>query len=458
MDALVAMTRRRPRARCAASRRRASSRAAARRSTCASSRAHQLGAALLYFTGSKGHNIKLRQRALARGLTLNEYALSELEGGTVVASETEEQIYAALGLPWIPPVLREDAGEIEAAERGALPRPIGDADRRLPRAHDGVGRRALAARGGGRGGARARLPRARDHRSRRGHALRRRPRGAPRAARARSARCRPSSATRSRSSTASSSTSARTASSTTTPSSARGFDWCLASVHDHFELDRAAQTRRVVTAMQDPTVRMIGHLSARMIGGRPPIELDLDAILAAAEATGTALEINGAPAAPRPVRRSAAPRARARRHLRADERRAPRARARARALRRAQRRARLGRARARRERLAGRAARGLGDAAEAPLRASQAERLRLLRRARRTRAGAGRARSAPASSAIAITASSVACPRCGDSRSTMPKAATAAAKRQSADADANAAPGSLTANSSGMLSRPSGLL
>ena len=108
------------------SRRRASSRAAERRSTCASWPPHQLGAALLYFTGSKGHNIKLRQRALARGLTLNEYALSEIEGGRVVASETEEEIYAALGLPWIPPVLREDAGEIEAAESGALPRPLGD--------------------------------------------------------------------------------------------------------------------------------------------------------------------------------------------------------------------------------------------------------------------------------------------------------------------------------------------
>jgi DNA polymerase (family 10) len=66
----------------------------------------QLGAALLYFTGSKGHNIKLRQRALARGLTLNEYALSETETGRVVASETEVEIYRALGLPFIPPVLR----------------------------------------------------------------------------------------------------------------------------------------------------------------------------------------------------------------------------------------------------------------------------------------------------------------------------------------------------------------
>src|SRR4029079_3461543 len=80
---------------------------------------------LLYFTGSKGHNIKLRQRALARGWTLNEYALSELEGGKIIARETEEEIYRALGLAFIPPVLREDAGEIEAAESGTLPRPIG---------------------------------------------------------------------------------------------------------------------------------------------------------------------------------------------------------------------------------------------------------------------------------------------------------------------------------------------
>src|SRR5207248_10543301 len=88
--------------------------------------ASQLGAALLYFTGSKGHNVALRQRALARGWTLNEYALTEIEGGKVVASETEEQIYEALGLAFVPPVLREDAGEIEASEKRALPRPVGD--------------------------------------------------------------------------------------------------------------------------------------------------------------------------------------------------------------------------------------------------------------------------------------------------------------------------------------------
>jgi DNA polymerase (family 10) len=71
------------------------------------------------------------------------------------------------------------------------------------------------------------------------------------------------------------------------------FDWCLASVHDHFDLDEQKQTARVVKAMRDPCVRMIGHLTARMIGGRPPIDLDLDAVLSAAEETGTALEVNG---------------------------------------------------------------------------------------------------------------------------------------------------------------------
>jgi DNA polymerase (family 10) len=255
--------------------------------------AHQLGAARLYFTGSKGHNIKLRMRALARGWTLNEYALSEIEGGKVVASETEEQIYEALGLAWVPPVLREDAGEIEAAEKGTLPRPIGavigdfhvhtslsgDAKSTLEevvaaaktRGHrvlaitdhaegtvSGVGREALLEQ---RAKVRAIQAQLGDSlRLLHGIELNIGPRGEL----------------------------------DYDAEFRRGFDWCLASVHDHFELDRAAQTQRIVTAMNDPSVRMIGHLSARMIGGRPPIDLDLDAIFSAAEATGTALEINGA--------------------------------------------------------------------------------------------------------------------------------------------------------------------
>ena len=82
------------------------------------------GAALQYFTGSKHHNVALRQRAIKRGLTLSEYALLRLEDNKIIAAETEEQIYNALDLDYIPPELRENGGEIEAAARHSLPRLI----------------------------------------------------------------------------------------------------------------------------------------------------------------------------------------------------------------------------------------------------------------------------------------------------------------------------------------------
>ncbi len=80
------------------------------------------GAALQYFTGSKEHSVALRARAQKMGLTLNEYALARIETKEPVASETEEEIYRALGLDWIPPELRENQGEIEAAESRTLPK------------------------------------------------------------------------------------------------------------------------------------------------------------------------------------------------------------------------------------------------------------------------------------------------------------------------------------------------
>jgi DNA polymerase (family X) len=86
------------------------------------------GAALQYFTGSKEHNIVLRSRALKLGLTLNEYGLFRIEGNERVAGETEEDVYRALALPWIPPELRENCGEIEAALDGKLPKLIELAD------------------------------------------------------------------------------------------------------------------------------------------------------------------------------------------------------------------------------------------------------------------------------------------------------------------------------------------
>jgi len=79
------------------------------------------GAALQYFTGSKMHNVTVRQRALKRGYTLSEYALARVEDGSFVAGATEEEIYAALGLDWIPPEMRENNSAIEAAEQHRLP-------------------------------------------------------------------------------------------------------------------------------------------------------------------------------------------------------------------------------------------------------------------------------------------------------------------------------------------------
>jgi DNA polymerase (family 10) len=79
------------------------------------------GAALQYFTGSKMHNVALRQRAIKRGLTLSEYALLRLEDNTIVAAATEEEIYNALELEYIPPELRENCGELEAAASHSLP-------------------------------------------------------------------------------------------------------------------------------------------------------------------------------------------------------------------------------------------------------------------------------------------------------------------------------------------------
>src|SRR4029079_18863111 len=248
---------------------------------------------LLYFTGSKGHNIKLRQRALARGWTLNEYALSELEGGKIIARETEEEIYRALGLAFIPPVLREDAGEIEAAESGTLPRPIGRlyGDFHLHTTVSGDGRSSLDEMVAGAVARADRVLAVTDHAEGTLSGVGRDAFVEQRA--------------RIRAKQAELGDKLKLLHGVELnigPAGElhydvefrRAFDWCLASVHDHFELDRAAQTKRIVTAMQDPTVRLIGHPSARMIGGRPPIDLDLEAGPPPAGETGTALESTGA--------------------------------------------------------------------------------------------------------------------------------------------------------------------
>jgi DNA polymerase (family 10) len=253
----------------------------------------QLGAARLYFTGSKAHNIKLRQLAIERGWILNEYALSNAKTGEVIARETEEQIYQALGLPWIPPPLREDGGEIEAALDGSLPRAMKPTDilgdLHVHTSLSGDGRSPLEAM------VQAALARGYRYLAITEHAADLPMQGVSREAlvaqRAELVGLRHKYPD------------IELLHGIELNIDADGdldydlafrmqFDWCLASIHTHFDLSRERQTQRMLRAMADPSVNMIGHPFARTIGKRPGVELDVDAIFDAAERTGCALEIN----------------------------------------------------------------------------------------------------------------------------------------------------------------------
>lgn len=251
----------------------------------------QYGSASLYFTGSKAHNIALRQRAIARGWLLNEYGLMEDE--EVIASETEEDIYLALELDFIPPELREDNGEIEAAAEEALPDLVSVDDLRgdlhVHSTWSGDGRSSLEdmlAAAAAHGLEYVAMTEHGEDLSINGLSREKviEERGRIEALRAQYPAL----------------TILHGAELNIDPHGGvdydaeflADFDWCVASVHSHFDLPAEQQTERILTAMANPAVSVIGHLTGRRIGRRPGIELDFDAILDAAAATGTALEIN----------------------------------------------------------------------------------------------------------------------------------------------------------------------
>ncbi|HEY3079854.1 MAG TPA: DNA polymerase/3'-5' exonuclease PolX [Chloroflexota bacterium] len=257
--------------------------------------AEAYGAALLYFTGSKAHNVKLRTLCQRRGLTLNEYGLVEEATGRVAANRTEEDIYRALGMAWVPPELREDLGEIELAQQDALPRLVEAASIRgelhchstWSDGHLSIAEMAQAAAARGweylaitdhsqslamtglsaeqvgeqwteidrvnAGGGPLRVLK--------GIELEIRPDGSldyPDELLAR-------------------------------------FDLVIASVHSGFRQDRATLTERMVRAVRNRHVDVIGHPSGRIIGRREPYDVDLDTLLRAAAESGTAVEINANP-------------------------------------------------------------------------------------------------------------------------------------------------------------------
>lgn len=253
----------------------------------------QLGSALLYFTGSKAHNIQLRQKAIDREWLLSEYGL--FDGDEVVASETEADIYRALGMDFIPPTMREGGGEVEAASAGDLPDLItreairGDLHYHSDRSGDGrssleemveaavaAGYEYIAFTEHGEdlainGSSREEML---EHRGRIrelddsrpgikilfGCELNIGPDGEL----------------------------------DYDPDFRLEFDYCVASIHSHFDLPEDRQTARILTALADPAVNAIGHLSGRYVGRRPGVELDIGAVIEGLAVTGVALEINGA--------------------------------------------------------------------------------------------------------------------------------------------------------------------
>ncbi|WP_283137021.1 DNA polymerase/3'-5' exonuclease PolX [Rhizohabitans arisaemae] len=250
------------------------------------------GAALIYFTGSKEHNVHIREIAVRQGRKLSEYGL--FEGDLRVAAATEEEVYHALGLPWIPPPLREDTGEIEAARRGELPVLVQAGDLRGDlHTHtdltDGVATlaemvAAAAARGYEYYAVTDHAPNLAMQRMTLEKALAQRAE-LPALERRYGLRLLHG-------------TELNIAADGTVDWPAEilaGFDVCVASVHSHFTQSREEMTRRFITACENPYVHVIGHPTARKIGKRPSVDADWDAVFKACARTGTALEIDSFP-------------------------------------------------------------------------------------------------------------------------------------------------------------------
>jgi DNA polymerase (family X) len=256
------------------------------------------GNLLQHFTGSQAHNVQLREDAVARGLSVSEHGVTDTESGETTLCETEHSVYERLGYEFIEPELREGRGELKAAREGKLPELIELGDLRGDlHAHTTLsdGRNTLdemAAAGRDRGYAymaitdhsashgfgddvqpdrlRERIEEVRawneEHGSRRFHLL------------------------------VGSEINIGLDGSLDYPDDlVAALDWVVASVHTSFNISEKDMTARVVTAIENPDVDCIGHLTGRLIGRREPYPIDVEAVAEAAARTGTMIEINGNP-------------------------------------------------------------------------------------------------------------------------------------------------------------------
>jgi DNA polymerase (family 10) len=259
------------------------------------------GAALQYFTGSVAHNVAVRQIAVRAKLKLSEYGLFDAETNELIVSRTEEEVYGRLGLAWVPPAMREDRGEIEAAARGQIPRLVRVDDLRGDlHTHtdltDGVASLETMVTAARRRGYEYYavtdhapdliMQRMTDEKMlaqrEQVRALAVHLTGGPVLLHGTELNIGPDG-------------SVDWDAAGLGGQGLAGFDICVASVHSHFEQSRAEMTRRFVTACENPHVNVIGHPTTRRIGKRPPVEVDFGELFRACARTGTALEINASP-------------------------------------------------------------------------------------------------------------------------------------------------------------------
>ncbi len=253
------------------------------------------GAAMIYFTGSKAHNIRIREMAVRKGLKLNEYGLFRAKSGSLVVARTEEEVYERLGLSWIPPTLREDRGEVEAALTGTLPDVVtakqirGDLHTHT-NLTDGVA--SLEAMLEAASGLRYAYYAVTDHAPNLFMQRMTDEKMLEQRARLRKLQGRFPTMTLLHGTELNIDPDGNV---DWGPEFLGGFDLCVASIHSHFSQSKDEMTRRIVRAMENPFVHVIGHPTARLINKREPVEFDLDEVFAAAARTGTALEVNAYP-------------------------------------------------------------------------------------------------------------------------------------------------------------------
>ncbi len=246
------------------------------------------GNLLQHFTGSKNHNVAMREEAVRRGLSISEYGVTETETGEVHTFATEEELYDYLGYQFIPPELRENAGELEAARRHELPALIEESDLRgdlhshTTWSADGkstMEEMALAAKVRGYS-----YLAVTDH----SHYLRDgRLEEQAKELTALNARLKPFRLLHGVE------VNIRANGTLDLPDEVLAkLDWVVASIHAAFSTN---PTERVIAAIENPNVDCIGHLTGRKINRRGPMDIDLERVFAAAVDTGTALEINSQP-------------------------------------------------------------------------------------------------------------------------------------------------------------------